>query len=35
MMLGLSLATFTFFHVLISLIAIASGFVVVFGLLVL
>lgn len=33
MMLGLSLATFTFLHVLISLIAIASGFVIVFGLL--
>jgi hypothetical protein len=33
MMLGMSLATFTFVHVLISLIAIASGFVVIFGLL--
>jgi hypothetical protein len=33
MMLGMSLATFTFVHVLISLVAIASGFVVVFGLL--
>ena len=33
MTLGMSLATFTVFHVLISLIAIASGFVVVFGLL--
>jgi hypothetical protein len=32
-MLGMSLATFTFVHVLISLIAVASGFVVVFGLL--
>ena len=32
-MLGMSLATCTFVHVLISLIAIASGFVVVFGLL--
>jgi len=33
MMLGMSLATFTLVHVLISLVAIASGFVVVFGLL--
>ncbi len=33
MMLGMSLATFTFVHVLISLVAIGSGFVVVFGLL--
>jgi hypothetical protein len=33
MMLGMSLATFTFVHVLISLIAIASGLVVLFGLL--
>ncbi len=33
MMLGMSLATFTFVHVLISLVAIASGFVVIFGLL--
>jgi hypothetical protein len=33
MMLGMSLATFTVVHVLISLVAIASGFVVVFGLL--
>lgn len=33
MMLGMSLATFTVVHVLISLIAIASGFVVVFGML--
>ena len=32
MMLGMSLATFTVVHVLISLIAIASGFVVIFGL---
>jgi hypothetical protein len=32
-MLGMSLATFTVVHVLISLVAIASGFVVVFGLL--
>ena len=32
MMLGMSLATFTVVHVLISLIAIASGFVIVFGL---
>jgi hypothetical protein len=32
MMLGMSLATFTFVHVLISLIGIASGFVVIFGL---
>jgi hypothetical protein len=31
MMLGMSLATFTVVHVLISLVAIASGFVVVFG----
>jgi len=31
MMLGMSLETFTVFHVVISLIAIASGFVVVFG----
>jgi hypothetical protein len=33
MMLGMSLATFTFVHVLISLIGILSGFVVVFGML--
>ncbi len=33
MMLGMSLETFTIFHVVISLIAILSGFVVVFGLL--
>lgn len=33
MMLGMSLATFTVVHVLISLVAILSGFVVVFGLL--
>jgi len=33
MMLGMSLATFTALHVLISLVAIASGFMVVFGLL--
>lgn len=33
MILGMSLATFTIVHVLISLIAIASGFVVIFGLL--
>lgn len=32
MILGLSLATFTFLHVVISLIGIASGFVVVLGL---
>jgi hypothetical protein len=32
MMLGMSLSTFTLVHVLISLIAIASGFVVIFGL---
>jgi hypothetical protein len=33
MMLGMSLETFTIFHVAISVIAILSGFVVVFGLL--
>jgi hypothetical protein len=33
MMLGLSLSTFAIVHVIISLIAIASGFVVMFGLL--
>lgn len=33
MMLGMSLATFTVVHVAISLVAIAAGFVVVFGLL--
>src|SRR5580700_6692320 len=33
MMLGMSLGTFTFVHVLISLVGIASGLVVVFGLL--
>ncbi|HEY4344468.1 MAG TPA: hypothetical protein VGN05_08990 [Parvibaculum sp.] len=33
MVFGLTLATYTFIHVLISLAAIASGFVVVFGLL--
>jgi hypothetical protein len=33
MMLGMSLATFTVVHVLISLVGILSGFVVVFGLL--
>jgi hypothetical protein len=33
MMLGMSLETFTLVHVLISLVAIASGLVVVFGLL--
>jgi hypothetical protein len=33
MMLGMSLATFTFVHVLISLVGILSGFVVLFGLL--
>jgi hypothetical protein len=33
MMLGMSLATFTLVHVLISLIGIVSGFVIVFGLL--
>ncbi|HUB02722.1 MAG TPA: hypothetical protein VL983_08545 [Terriglobales bacterium] len=32
MILGMSTATFTLLHVLVSLIAIASGFVVVFGL---
>jgi hypothetical protein len=32
MMLGMSLPTFTLFHVIISLIGIASGLVVVFGL---
>lgn len=31
MILGLSLATFTFLHVLVSLIAIAAGFIVVLG----
>jgi hypothetical protein len=33
MILGMSLATYTFLHVLISLIGIATGFVVLFGLL--
>lgn len=33
MVLGLSLATFTLVHVIITLIAIASGFVVMFGML--
>lgn len=33
MMLGMSLATFTFVHVLISLVGIVSGLVVLFGLL--
>lgn len=33
MMLGMSLATFTVVHVLISLVGILSGFVVIFGLL--
>ena len=33
MMLGMSLGTFTFVHVLISLVGIASGLVVMFGLL--
>jgi hypothetical protein len=33
MVLGMSLATYTFLHVLISLIGIGSGFVVVYGLL--
>jgi len=33
MMLGMSLATFTLVHVLISLMGIVSGFVIVFGLL--
>ncbi len=33
MMLGMSLGTFTFVHVLISLVGIASGLVVLFGLL--
>jgi hypothetical protein len=32
MILGLSIATFTFLHVLVSLIAIGSGFIVVLGL---
>jgi hypothetical protein len=32
MVLGLSLSTFTFLHVLVSLVSIASGFVVVLGL---
>jgi hypothetical protein len=34
MVLGMSLATYTFIHVLISLIAIGSGFLVMYGLLV-
>ena len=34
MVLGISLATYTFIHVLISLIAIGSGFLVMYGLLV-
>lgn len=33
MVLGMSLSTFTFLHVLVSLIGIVAGFVVVFGLL--
>ena len=33
MMLGLSLSSFAIVHVIISLVAIASGFVVMFGLL--
>jgi hypothetical protein len=33
MILGMSLATFTMVHVIISLIAIASGFIVMFGML--
>src|SRR5215467_10254007 len=33
MILGMSTATYTFLHVLISLVGIASGFVVLFGLL--
>jgi FtsH-binding integral membrane protein len=33
MILGMSLSTFTAFHVIISLIAIASGLIVMFGLL--
>jgi len=33
MMLGMTLSTFTTFHVVISLIGIATGFIVVFGLL--
>src|SRR6266481_1389494 len=33
MMLGMSLSTFTLVHVVISLVGIASGFVVLFGLL--
>ncbi len=32
MILGMSLSTFTFLHVLVSLIGIAAGFVVVIGL---
>ena len=31
MIIGLSVQTFTIIHVIISLIAIASGFIVVFG----
>jgi len=33
MIFGMSLATFTFLHVLISLVGIASGLAVVYGLL--
>jgi hypothetical protein len=33
MMLGMTLSTFTFFHVVLSLVGIASGFIVVYGLL--
>jgi len=33
MMLGMTLSTFTFFHVLLSLVGIASGFIVVYALL--
>ncbi len=34
MILGMTLAAFTLFHVVISLVAIASGLIVVYGLLV-
>src|SRR5580698_7079374 len=33
MMLGMTLSTFTLFHVVLSLVGIASGFIVVYGLL--
>jgi hypothetical protein len=32
-MLGMTLSTFTLFHVVLSLVGIASGFIVVYGLL--